>query len=204
MSTFVWHRKLLEVPAADMPALAARIRGFHDPVEKQRSREEGRNFEISNSAFLSVGFMLIAYGLQSSAYLKRRPLTAEEAEEYYQDQRDVLKAMGIQEVPETFEAYRLQRQDMLTSTLQPNAYTEALFMAYRRSLGFWRYSLLVAFMAGFVPEPVRDALSLRRIRWLGWFITWYPRIRCRPLSRLLQWMLVPRRIRRQLMQPVSG
>lgn len=200
-STFAWNRKIMLTPREDAAALARKIRGFHTTVEQQRSADEGAPRQISNDAFLAVGFMLVDYALLANAYLERRRPAPEECEAYYADQRGFYQAMGIDNLPATYADFQSVRARQLRESLRRNQYTDALFQAYRRDLGPFRYHLMRHFMAWFVPDPIRQTLGLPRHRAFGLLYRLYPRLRCRPLSRLLHLLLLPARVRKALALP---
>jgi hypothetical protein len=198
VSTFAWNKRILLSSADDAPALARKIRGFHDPVEQKRSDEEGGPRRISNEAFKAVGAMLIEYALLAEAYLERRELSPDETETHYQDQRRFFSDMGIVELEPSYADFSVARTEKMPAQLRRNAHTDPLFSAYRRELGSLRYGLLLQFMAHFVPEHVVQELGLRRSALFTPFYRLYPRLRCPPLSALLHRLLLPARVRKGL------
>jgi uncharacterized protein (DUF2236 family) len=197
-STFFWNRKIMLTSKREAPALAEKIRGFHDRVESQRSADEGGVQRISNQAFQAVGFMLIDYALAAQAYLNRRTVTESEKEAYYQDQRGFFEAMGIRELPATYAEYLPVREQQMREQLKRNAYTDPLFEAYRKDLGGFRYWIMCQFMACFVPEGLVKELGLKRSKLFGVAYRLFPWIRCRAVSKALHLMLLPGRVRKGL------
>lgn len=201
VSTFAWNRKIMLASEEEAPALARKIRGFHDHVEERRSEDEGGRRRISNPAFKAVGAMLIEYALLAEEYLNRRTVSDAERERYYQDQRGFFEAMGIEDLEPTYAEFLESRILNMPRDLKRNEYTDPLFEAYRKDLGAFRYFLLRRFMAGFVPEHVRRECRLRRSRWFVPLYRLFPVIRCRPVSRLLHLALLPARVRKGLSLP---
>lgn len=198
LDTFTFQQRIFRIPAEQVPGLAREIREIHNRVEWKRGEEEGGEPRIGNRAFLAVGAMLIDYGILAREYFLSRALPPEEKETYYQDQCQFYRWMGVSDLPETYVEYAGERKEVVRRDLKPNAYTQALFEAYRKELGAFRMLLLRQFMAWFVPKEISDALGLRKQRWFGPLFFLYPRLHRAGLTRPLRGLLFPKRVRSRL------
>lgn len=198
ISTFVWNRKVMEVPQAEAAELAATIRGFHTRVETDRSREEDQPMQIPPAAFRAVGAMLIDYALLADEYLSGAGVSEADREAYYQDQRQFFEAMDIPGLEDNYADYARSRERERAEDLQPNPYTEKLFQAYRNDLGFLRYQLLLLFMGHFLPKIIREKVQIPKRVWFTPLYALYPKFHGTPLARLVQILLLPRRVRNGL------
>jgi len=198
VSTFAWNRKIILASREEAPDLARKIRGFHDQVERDRSTDEDTERRISQAAFKAVGTMLIEYALLAEEYLENRVVSDEEREAYYQDQKGFFEAMGIEGFEPTYAEFYEDRVLGMPARLKRNPHTDDLFRAYRKDLGALRYAVLLNFMAWFVPEHVRRELKLRKRGWFAPLYWLYPRLRCRLVTALTHWILLPRRVRKGL------
>ncbi|MDF3128808.1 oxygenase MpaB family protein [Kiritimatiellaeota bacterium B1221] len=191
ISTFAWNQKVMMTSSRDAETLAKTIRGFHDQVESERAREEGGHPQISNAAFRAVGAMLIEYAIRAEAYLEQREVNAVEKENYYFDQVGFFKAMGIDGWEESYQLFHENHAEELVSQLKVNTYTVEMFQSYRKDLGALRYSLLVQFMAWFVPESVREELKLKKSAWFKPLFYFYPKLHGWGLSKIVHRTLLP-------------
>lgn len=194
ISTFIWNRKVMMTTSRDAETLAKTIRGFHDHVEFERSREEGGSPRISNAAFRAVGAMLIEYALLAEAYLENREVGAVEKENYYFDQCGFFRGMGIEGWEESYQLFHENREVEMQTQLIVNAHTEDLFHSYRKDLGALRYALLKHFMAWFVPDHVRKELKLKRCAWFKPLYRLYPKLHGHLGAKIVHRLLLPPRI----------
>lgn len=195
VSTFVWNRKVMQVPAEDMEALAKQIRGFHTPIEQRRSKEEGTPREITQGAYRAVGAMLIDYALLAERYLNGAAISGEDREQYYQDQRRFFEAMGIEGWEENWEEYAANRTEEVRDHLKRNEYTDQLFASYRKDLGAFRYHLLLQFMGHFLPDAIREKFGIVPRAWFRPLYALYPKLHGTPLAGLVHRLLLPKRVR---------
>ena len=131
-----------------------RITAIHGAVERQRGQS------IPQWAHRDVLYMLIDYSERSHQVLYR-PLTRPERQELYSVFLRVGRRLHIQELPETYADWKLDRQSHLVRDLTYSEYTAKLFGQYRRHLGAWRYELLRVVQARLVPRHVGRMLGLR-------------------------------------------
>jgi hypothetical protein len=103
--------------------------------------------------------MLIDYS-ERAASLLGSPLAAAAQEDLYADFRRIGEGLGIAELPPDYAGWRRDRAHRLTEDLAWAPSTAALYAAYRRHLGPWRYRLLRRLQAALVPATVRHLLRL--------------------------------------------
>jgi uncharacterized protein (DUF2236 family) len=176
-----------------------RIAAVHGVVERQRGEQ------IPDWAQRDVLYMLIGYS-ERAYELLYRPLTPAEQADLYGVFHRVGRLLGLVRLPPSYEAWRNDRTQHLARDLSYGSHSAALFAAYRRQLGRWRYRLLWDIQGLLVPPKVRNLLDLRSRRWLRAALMMLPWLRGRPLT-TLSLLAVPRRYRRDLQQlgaPASG
>jgi hypothetical protein len=162
----------------------ARIRAIHETVEQQRGAQ------IPAWAHRDVLYMLIDYS-ERVFHTLYRPLVAEEQQELYDVFWRVGIELGIPELPPDYNQWRQDRQLHLERDLIFSPYTEALYAAYRRDLGFWRYELLRQIQAVLVPKHVHQLLDLPKLAWLHPTTLIYPTMIRLGLRPLIHQTLIP-------------
>jgi hypothetical protein len=95
-----------------------------------------------------------------------RPLLPADQEEIFDTFRRVGVALEIPDLPTDYNSWKRDRQVHLEKDLVLSSHTVALCTAYRRDLGFWRYTLLRQIQAVLVSKHVHKLLNLPRFTWL--------------------------------------
>ena len=95
-----------------------------------------------------------------------QPLLPAEQEELFDLFRRMGEGLGIPDLPQDYGSWRRDRQLHLENDLVFSPYTEALYAAYRRDLGFWRYLILRQIQAMVAPQRVQQLLDLPKVVWL--------------------------------------
>jgi hypothetical protein len=163
----------------------ARIRAVHASVEEKRGGL------IPAWAHRDVLYMLIDYSERVFRTLYR-PLLAHEREELFDVFRRTAVVLQIPDLPENYDDWQRDRQLHLEQDLVFSPHTAALYAAYRRDLGFWRYTLLRQMQAVLVPEHVHRLLDLPKLTWLRPTTLIYPTlIRLGLRSRIHQTLIPP-------------
>jgi hypothetical protein len=162
----------------------AHIRAIHQGVERARGAT------IPDWAHRDVLYMLIDYTERVFRTL-HRPLTVAEQQELYDVFLRVGLLLGIADLPEDYSSWQVDRQRHLENDLVYSPYTEALYAAYRRDLGFWRYQLLLQMQAVLVPAHVNKLLNLPRFTWLRPTALIYPTLIQLGLRPLIHRTLIP-------------
>jgi uncharacterized protein (DUF2236 family) len=142
---------------------------FADPVAAHHTLEQirrvhaavehARGGSIPLRAHRAVLYLLISYS-ERAAELLGSPLDAGAQEELYADFRRIGEGLGITELPPDYTSWRTDRARQLTEDLAWGPSTAALYAAYRRQLGLWRYGLLRRLQGVLVPPLVRGLLQL--------------------------------------------
>lgn len=145
----------------------ARIRAIHGAVERKRGDT------IPDWAHRDVLYMLIDYS-ERVFHTLYRPLTGAEQHELYDVFLRVGVALGIPDLPPDYEQWQRDRRLHLEQDLAHTRFTTALYAAYRRDLGAWRYALLLHLQRILVPPRVRQLLNLPRLSWLRPTLLIYP------------------------------
>jgi uncharacterized protein (DUF2236 family) len=129
------------------------IRRVHAAVE------HARGDAIPRWAHRAVLYMLIDYS-ERAARLLGSPLNSGTQEALYADFRRIGEGLCIAELPPDYTTWRTDRARRLGEDLAWGPLTAALYAAYRRELGPWRYGLLRQLQAVLVPPLVRRLLHL--------------------------------------------
>ncbi len=185
-STAAYAQDIVFADQAQAERTLARIRAVHGAVERQRSER------IPDWAHRDVLYMLIDYSERVFALLYR-PLEAVEQRELYDVFRRVGIGLGIPDLPEDYDGWKLDRDSHLENDLVFSPHTSALYAAYRRDLGVWRYFLLRQIQAMLVPAHVHQLLNLPRFHWLRPSTRLYPTLMRLGLRSLMQRVLIPPR-----------
>jgi uncharacterized protein (DUF2236 family) len=130
-----------------------RIRRIHDSVERARGEA------IPAWAYRAVLYMLIDYS-ERAAHLLTGPLGYTRQEELYADFRRIGEGLGTLGLPHRRAEWLTDRDRRLKEDLAWSPHTAALYAAYRRHLGPWRYQLLRQFQSVLVPPYVAELLRL--------------------------------------------
>jgi len=162
----------------------ARIRTAHAAVERRRGAR------IPDWAHRDVLYLLVDYSERAFAAL-HRPLTLAERAELWALFRRVGAGLAIPELPADYPSWRVDRERHLMRDLAVSAHTGALYAAYRRALGPWRYVLLRQVQGALAPERVRALLGLPRRPWAASLLPLYPALARRGLGPLVRRLLVP-------------
>ncbi len=135
-------------------------------------------------------YLLVDYSERAFAALQR-PLSAAEREELWEVFRRAGTGLGVLKLPPSYAAWRVDRERHLARDLVFSEHTAALYAAYRRHLGPWRYALLRQVQAALLPERVRRLLDLPRRSWLRRLLPLYPGLAELGLRSVFQRALVP-------------
>lgn len=122
--------------------------------------EENRSVNIPDWAYRDVLFLLIDYSIRAFELLERN-LTGSEKKEVFDVFYRLGMAMGISELPLTYEDWIVQRESHLSQNLHYSAYTHDLFNQYRKHLGKVRYWLLLEVHKWIIPPQVRALLGVK-------------------------------------------
>ncbi len=154
-STVGYAQKIVFAERDAAEQTLARINAIHEAVERQRGQR------IPDWAFRDVLYMLIDYSERAHRTLYGT-LSAAQRGELYGVFRRVGRGLNIKELPESYEAWRRDRQAHLARDLTYSKHTALLYEQYRLHLGEWRYQILLQVQGLLAPGRVRQLLHLRR------------------------------------------
>jgi hypothetical protein len=183
-STAAYTQDIIFADQEQAERTLARIRAVHMSVEQKRGDL------IPAWAHRDVLYMLIDYSERVFRMLYR-PLRAEEQQELYDVFWRTGVALQIPDLPESYDEWQRDRQLHLEQDLAFSPHTAALYAAYRRDLGLWRYTLLRQVQAVLVPEHVHQLLDLPKLTWLRSTTLIYPILIRLGLRSLIQRMIIP-------------
>ncbi|RAJ99830.1 uncharacterized protein (DUF2236 family) [Larkinella arboricola] len=183
-STVKYAQEIVFMPYEKAVGSINRMRAIHGGVEKSRGSR------IPDWAYRDVLYMLIDYS-ERAFQLLHRPLTAPEREEVFDTFRRVGEGMGIPELPQTYQEWKVDRQAHLDRDLVHSPFTDKLFTRYREELGNWRYGLLLQAQSLLVPEAVSSRLNLPNRPLLASMMWLYKVLERLQLRALTQRILLP-------------
>jgi uncharacterized protein (DUF2236 family) len=154
-STVTYARNIVFSDVDTAHKVIDRMALIHHEVERKRGSS------IPDWAYRDVLYMLIDYSIRSYN-LFNGPLNRHGQEEVYAVFRRVGTRMGVQSLPDDYGSWIHDRSVHLERDLEHTAFTEKLFLQYRKNLGWYRYEILLAGQGVIVPEKVREMLQLKR------------------------------------------
>jgi uncharacterized protein (DUF2236 family) len=164
---------------------------IHANVEAKRAEK------IPDWAYRDVLFMLIDYSIRSFELLERKLTTAEKNEVFHVFS-NVGNRMGVQGLPETFEAWATMREEHLTQNLKQSNFTNDLFSQYRKHLGNVRYKILLEAQILVVPQHVRELLGFRKYSFLYPLLLLYKVTRSIKLDWVLKALILPTKYKKEI------
>ncbi|MBV7270450.1 oxygenase MpaB family protein [Winogradskyella luteola] len=183
-STVNYARAIVFSEEASALKAIDRINAIHGSVEKSR----GQN--IPEWAYKDVLFMLIDYSIRSYETLER-PLSDNEKQEVLGVFRKVGTRMGLSDLPLTYLAFKIERQQHLKQNLENGEFTKDLYKQYKKHLGIIRYRLLIESQILLVPETAKALLNLRRFSILTPMIAIYKVFKSIKLDWMVKAALLP-------------
>lgn len=183
-STVRYAQEIIFTGSSSALAAIDRITAVH------RGVEENRGDSIPPAAYLDVLFMLIDYSIRSFELLERR-LTQEEKAEVFSVFYRVGRRMGLKGLPTDYWHWKAMRSEYLEQNLIYSAFTEDLYLQYRKHLGSFRYRLLLQVQAVLTPARVRGLLPLPSAFWLSVILPVYKGGRFLGLAGFIKGVLLP-------------
>lgn len=183
-STVRYAQEIVFAPEDKARQAIARMTAIHGGVEQKRG------YQIPDWAYRDVLYMLIDYSQRAYETL-HRPLTHSELQDVFSTFREVGAGMGIPDLPDTYDAWKIDRETHLNRDLVRSEYTDKLFRRYREQLGQWRYDLLRQSQAILVPQQVSRLLQLPQKPALSYSIGLYKILNALKLRSLVQQILLP-------------
>ena len=161
-----------------------RINSIHSHLEN------ARGFEIPDSAYRDVLFMLIHYSISSFEVLERK-LTAEEKEDVVEVFLRVGHRMNIPDLPSDYLSWQKMYERHQLQDLRRSEFTVDLFRQYRKHLGPVRYFILKESQKLVASKRVRRLLHYNDPLLIRPVIATYRLSRVVGVDKLLKAMLLP-------------
>lgn len=159
--------------------------------------EAKRGMAIPDWAYRDVLFMLIDYSIRAYELLER-PLTVAEKREVFTVFWRVGSRMGLQALPDTYEAWLPMRAQHLLHNLAHSHFTTDLYRQYRKHLGLLRYSLLLAGQQVLVPPHVRTLLGFSQKSWFRFILPVYRYSRFLRMDGFVKAIILPPAYKKQV------
>lgn len=159
--------------------------------------EAKRGASIPDWAYRDVLFMLIDYSIRAYEVLERKLDDGEKEEVFHVFNRVGIR-MGLRDLPHTYEAWAVMRQEHLTRDLQRSAFTDDLFSQYKKHLGPMRFKLLLEAQALIVPDTVQNLLVLPKtlvFRHLIRLYSWTKKVKA---DKLLKVLILPSEYKKEI------
>lgn len=174
-------------------ALAAidKITAIHIGVEKMRGDK------IPDTAYLDVLFMLIDYSIRSFELLERK-LTEIEKSDIFTVFYRLGSRMGLQAIPDNYPDWKYKRMESVEKNLVRSSFSTDLYRKYHRSLGPFRYGILLHTQTLLVPVRVRQLLSLPSFTLIYSVLQIYKGARFLQMDGIFRAMLLPTKYQAQI------
>lgn len=190
-STVGYARQIVFASKEDAEKAIDKITSIHGAVESARGAK------IPDWAYRDVLFMLIHYSIASYELLERK-LTDGEKEDVY----DVFLRMGqrmhIPDLSISYKAWLPVREQHMQQDLLKSKYTDDLFLQYKRSLGAFRYRVLLEGQKMVIPKRVLELLRFRKFSLLSPIVPLYKFSRFIKMDALIKWLLLPSEYKQQI------
>lgn len=190
-STVGYARQI--VFASEEEALKAidKITAIHGAIENARGSK------IPDWAYRDVLFMLIHYSIAAFELLERSLSMAEKEEVYHVFLR-IGQRMHIPHLPLTYVEWLPVREAHLKENLANSHFTKDLFLQYKKSLGTFRFSVLLEAQKLVVPNQVAWLLQFRKLSFLSPIVPVYKLSRRIRLDGPIKWLLLPAAYKKQI------
>lgn len=163
-----------------------RINAQHASVEHDRGQT------IPDWAYRDVLYMLIDYSERAYSLLYG-PLSQAQKTDIFEVFLRIGEGLHVQELPKTYDEWRVDRRRHLLRDLSYSKFTSMLFQSYRTHLGPWRYYLLLEVQALLVPDEVRRLLRMDENKIISGLVQTYSLIGRGNLRSLVHGLLIPPR-----------
>jgi uncharacterized protein (DUF2236 family) len=183
-STVAYARVIVFAPLEKANKAISSMRQIHGAVE------QARGAAIPDWAYRDVLYMLIYYSIASFELLERK-LTPAEKEEVFSVFYRVGEGMGLKDLPQNFNDWEADRQQHMVADLKRSAYTDDLFLQYKKHLGSFRFKLLKEAQLLVIPSHVQQLLQFRKRSFLSPFVFPYRLSRAVGVHVLIQNLLLP-------------
>ncbi|MCE7063287.1 oxygenase MpaB family protein [Dyadobacter sp. CY343] len=191
-STVTYARKIVFAEYDEALKAIDQITAIHKEVENKRGAQ------IPDWAYRDVLFMLIDYSIRSFELLERK-LTAAELAEIFHVFNQVGLRMGIAGLPDSYEKWKVMREEHLRDNLIKSSYSIDLYKQYKKHLGLGRYYLLKQVQAEIAPERVNELLDLGKGPLISLILPVYKGMRKVRLQNMLRNLILPEQYKPQIL-----
>jgi hypothetical protein len=183
-STVDYAREIIFSSTEEANTAIDRINSIHSGLEN------ARGYDIPDSAYRDVLFMLIHYSLSSFEALERK-LSLAEKDDVVEVFLRVGKRMNIPNLPHDYESWLEVYHKHQEQDLRRSAFTTDLFRQYRKHLGAVRYFILKESQKLVATKRVRDLLHFGKPFLIRPVILLYRQLRKIRGDKLLKALLLP-------------
>jgi len=183
-STVRYAQEIVFVDTETARRTLDRINAQHSAVENARKQT------IPDWAYRDVLYMLIDYS-ERAYQLLYQPLSPSQKTDLFGVFLRIGEHLHVPELPQTYEAWQLDRHKHLVRDLSYSKHTAMLFQSYRQHLGVFRYELLLQVQALLVPKHVREVLRLKPNLIISGLVDIYGLVGGLGLQSLAQGLLIP-------------
>lgn len=170
-----------------------KITSIHSAVENARGAK------IPVWAYRDVLFMLIHYSIAAYELLERK-LSPEEKEDVYAVFSRMGQQMNIPGLPSGYADWLPVREQHLQHDLIKSPYTDDLFFQYKKSLGSFRFRVLLEGQILVVPKKVAELLRFRKFSLLSPIVPLYKAGRLVKLDAAIKWIILPSEYKKQIQE----
>ncbi|MHA6279998.1 oxygenase MpaB family protein [Salinimicrobium sp. CAU 1759] len=183
-STVTYARQIVFLSKPEAEAAINRINSIHADVENKRGSQ------IPQWAYRDVLYMLIGYSIRAYELLEEK-LSEDEKQEVFDVFYRVGTGMGIEDLPQNYHEWLLQREQHMEEDLVESRYSKDLYRQYRKHLGPLRFWFLLQVQELVCPSRVKQLLHLTQIPVIPPALTLYKASRKIKLDHLLKSLLLP-------------
>lgn len=183
-STVGYARQIVFAPKEGAEKAIDKITSIHSAVENARGAR------IPDWAYRDVLFMLIHYSIAAFELLERS-LSTQEKEDVYEIFLRIGQRMNIPDLPPNYIEWLPVREQHMQNNLAKSHFTNDLFVQYKKSLGSFRYNVLLEGQILVVPKRVAQLLHFRKFSLLAPAVPIYKMSRLIKMDGAIKWFLLP-------------
>ena len=192
-STVSYARQIVFAPKEEAEKAIDQITHIHSAVQSSRGAK------IPDWAYRDVLFMLIHYSIAAYELLEAK-LSEREKEDVYTIFLRIGKRMNIPDLPPSYNAWLPVREQHMQNDLVKSHFTKDLFLQYKKSLGSFRYKVLLEAQILVVPKKVAQLLRFRKLSFLAPVVPLYKLSRILKFDSAIKWLLLPSEYKKKIQE----